>query len=136
MPMLKNIGLTIVAIVAVSALGYFLTTGLLKPISTDLSVVGRGDPVLVLAYENFSPTSGEALDRLRQVSADYEPDLRFVVADLGTPQGRAFANRFGLEEGQTVFLKPDGQALLVARVPSEERELRSLLDYKLAAIES
>ncbi len=92
--------------------------------------------MLVLAYENFSPTGGEALDRLRQVRAEYESRLHFVVADLGTPQGRAFANRYGLADGPAVFLKPDGQPLQIARVPPDVRELRNRPDYKLAAVES
>lgn len=135
MPMTKTIGLTIISIVALSALGYFVTTGVVKPVSTDLSVIGQGKPALVLAYENFSPTSGEALDRLREVRTEYEPRLQFVVADLGTPQGRAFANRFGVDDGQAAFLTPDGQVLVVTRLPRDKRDLRTLLDYKLAAIE-
>lgn len=124
------------SLVAILALGYFVTKGVVKPVSTDLSVIGQGKPALVLAYENFSPTGGEALDRLRQVRAEYESRLHFVVADLGTPQGRAFANRFGLADGQAVFLKPDGQPLHVIRIPGDGQELRTHLDHKLAAVES
>ncbi|MDJ0738555.1 MAG: hypothetical protein QNJ91_02500 [Gammaproteobacteria bacterium] len=134
--MAKKLGITILVIVALSALGYFVTTGIVKPIGSDLSVIGQGKPALVLAYENFSPTSGAALDRLRQVRSDYEPRLLFVVADLGAPQGRAFASRFGLSEGQTVFLSPDGQALFITYLPSDEQELRALLDDTIAAMGS
>ena len=128
----KTVGLTIASVVALVALGFFVTTVVVKPISTDLSVIGQGKPAVVLAYENFSPTGGAALDRLRDVRPEYEPYMHFVVADLGTPQGRAFANRFGLDDGQTVFLNPDGQVLLVTRLPSDGQELRTLLDSKLA----
>ena len=124
------------SLVAIVALGYFVTKGVVKPVSTDLSVIGQGKPALVLAYENFSPASGEALDRLRQVRSAYEPRLHFVVADLGTPKGRAFANRFGLTDGQAVFLKPDGQPLDIIRIPGDERELRTRLDHALSEAES
>ncbi|MGB5774288.1 MAG: hypothetical protein WBP89_06465 [Sedimenticolaceae bacterium] len=134
--MVKTIAVTAASLVALFALGYFVTKDVVKPISTDLSVIGQGKPVLVLASENFSPIGGEALDRLRQVRAEYESRLRFVVADLGSPQGRAFANRYGLADGQAVFLKPDGQPLHITRVPGDVRELRTRLDYKLAAVES
>ena len=136
MKMVKTSMVTAASLVAIFALGYFVTKGVVKPVSTDLSVIGQGKPTLVLAYENFSPTSGEALDRIRQVRAEYESRLHFVVADLGTPQGRAFANRFGLADGQAVFLTPDGQPLQVIRIPGDERELRARLDRKLAAVES
>ncbi len=134
--MTKSLGMTIVALVAVGALGYFVTTGVVKPVSTDLSVIGQGQPVLVLAYENFSPTGGAALDRLREIRDEYEPRLRFVVADLGTPQGRAFANRFGLNDGETVFIGPDGEAVVIAHHAGEVGDLRTLIDEKLADLES
>lgn len=130
--MVKTMAVTLVALVA---LGYLLTTGVGKPISTDLSVIGQGKPALVLAYENFSPAGGDALNRLRKVRSDYGSRLDFVVADMGTPQGRAFANRYQLVDGQAVFLKQDGQPLRVTSIPADERELRSRLESKLAAVE-
>lgn len=136
MTMGKTSAVTAASLVAIFVLGYLVTKGVVKPVSTDLSVVGQGKPTLVLAYENFSPAGGEALDRIRQVRAEYESRLHFVVADLWTPEGRAFANRFGLADGQAVFLKPDGQPLHVIRIPGDGREFRTRLDEKLAAIES
>ena len=133
--MLKTIAVIAASLLALVALGYFVTVGFVKPMSTDLSVIGQGKPVLVLAYENFSPAGGEALTRLQQVKSDYESRLDFVVADLGTPQGRAFANRYQLVDGQAVFLKQDGQVLQVTGIPADERELRNRLEFKLAAVE-
>jgi hypothetical protein len=133
--MVKTIAVTAASFVALVALGYLLTMGVGKSISTDLSVIGQGKPVLVLAYENFSPTGGDALNRLRHVRSDYDSRLDFVVADLGTPQGRAFANRYQLVDGQAVFLKQDGQPLRVTSIPADERELRSRLESNLAAVE-
>lgn len=136
MKMVKTSTITAAALVAILALGYFVTKGVVKPVSTDLSVIGQGRPALVLAYENFSPTGGEALDRLRQVRAEFDSRLHFVVADLGSPQGLAFANRFGLADGEAVFLEPDGQPLQVIRIPGDEQALRTHLEQKLAAAES
>jgi hypothetical protein len=133
--MLKTIAVIAASLLALVALGYVVTVGFVKPMSTDLSVIGQGKPVLVLAYENFSPAGGEALTRLQQVKSDYESRLDFVVADLGTPQGRAFANRYQLVDGQAVFLKQDGQVLQVTGIPADERELRNRLEFKLAAVE-
>lgn len=133
--MLKTIGLTAATLGALIGLGYIVTLVVVKPMSTDLSVVGQGRPALVLAYENFSPSGGEALDRLRQVRSDYESRLDFLVADLGTPEGRAFANRFQLLDGQAVFLKQDGQPLRATSISADERELRNQLDYQLVVVE-
>ena len=133
--MVKTIAVTAASLMALVALGYLLTMGIGKPIGTDLSVIGQGKPVLVLAYVNFSPNGGEALNRLRQVRSVYDSRLDFVVADLGTPQGRAFASRYQLINGQAVFLKPDGQPLRITSIPADERELRSRLESNLAAVE-
>ena len=133
--MVKTSMVIAASLVVILALGYFITKGIVKPVSTDLSVIGQGMPVLVLAYENFSPAGGAALDALRQIRGEYESRLHFVVADLGTPLGRTFASRFGLADGQAVFLKPDGQPLQIIRIPGDGRELRTRLDHKLAAVE-
>jgi hypothetical protein len=133
--MVKTIAVTAASLVALFALGYLLTMGIAKPISTDLSVVGQGKPVLVLAYENFSPTGGDALNRLRQVRSNYDSRLAFVVADLGTPQGRAFANRYQLADAQALFLKQDGEPLRVTNIPADEQELSRLLESMLVAVE-
>ena len=132
--MVKIMAVTTASLLALFALGYFVTMTL-KPVSTDLSVIGQGKPILVLAYENFSPTGGDALDSLRQVRSEYESWMAFVVADLGTPQGRTFANRYGLVNGQAVFMKPNGQSLRVINILDDERELRTYLDAKLVAVE-
>ncbi|MFT6045650.1 MAG: hypothetical protein ACI9WC_001351 [Arenicella sp.] len=133
--MVKIISVTAVSLLAMVGLGYFVAMSGGRPIGTDLSVIGQGKPVLVLAYENFSPAGGDALNRLRQVRSDYDSRLDFVVADLATPQGTAFANRYRLVDGQAVFLKPDGEPLRVTFIAADEQELRSRLDSKLAAVE-
>ena len=132
MSMVKTITVIAAFLVALLALGYVMIIGVGKPISTDLSVIGQGKPVLVLAYDNFSPAGGDALNRLRNVRDDYDSRLNFVVADLGTPQGSTFANRHQLVDGQAVFLMKDGQPLRVISIPADDIKLRSRLDSMLS----
>jgi hypothetical protein len=134
--MLKKILVTTVSLVAIAALAVLITQVAVKPMSADLSLVGQGKPALVLAYENFSPGGGEALARLRQVRGDYESQMHFVVADLGTPQGQVFARRYGLTDGEAVFLLADGTPLQTTYIAADETELRSRLDRKLSAAQS
>lgn len=133
--MVKIITICTASLAALIAAGYFLAMSGGKPIGTDLSIIGQGRPVLVLAYENFSPTGGDALNRLRKVRSDYDTRLDFVVADMGTPRGQAFANSYQLVDGQAVFLKPNGEPLRLTFIAADEQELRSRLDSKLAALE-
>jgi len=133
--MVKTITVTTASLVILAAIGYFVIMAVGKPISSDLSVIGQGKPSLVLAYENYSPAGGDALNRLRQVKSDYVSRLNFVVADMGTPQGLAFANRYQLIDGRAIFLKPDGQPLEATNIPADEQALRRHLDLKLEALE-
>lgn len=82
-----------------------------QAMSTDLSQIGQGQPSVVLAFENYSPGSMNALDQLNQIRGQYEPEVQFLVADLGTPEGRAFASRFGLSPGSTVLLDGSGNLI-------------------------
>jgi len=123
------VGLLLVLVAVVVAL-----TITPKPMSSDLSQIGQGMPSVVLAYENFSPTGGEALTRLKQIRPDYESQLNFIVADLGTPQGRAFANRYQLRDGQAVLVGGDGQPIALAELAQSEQALRRQLDRVLDAV--
>lgn len=131
----KKAVVVVVSIIALIAAGYLFVISAGKPIGTDISVVGQGKPAIVLAYENYSPMGGEALSRLRDVRDNYSSRLDFVVADLGTPQGRDFANRHQLIDGVAVFLDQSGQQMQVTRIPSQEAELNELLESMLDAVE-
>ena len=133
--MVKTIAVTAASLVALVAIGYLVLMGVGKPISTDLSVIGQGKPALILAYENYSLAGGDALNRLRQVKSDYDSRLDFVAADLGTPQGLAFANRYQLIDGQAIFLTQANTPMPDTSIPADERELRRRLESKLAAVE-
>ncbi|HEY5720622.1 MAG TPA: hypothetical protein VIW02_09595 [Gammaproteobacteria bacterium] len=98
------------------------------PISTDLSQVGQGRPSVVLAYENFSPVGGAALGRINALRGEYGDRVVFALADLGTPQGQAFANRYGLHDGLAVVLATDGTVHSRGAVPAEPQALRARLD--------
>ena len=133
--MAKKFLIILISLIALVIVGYFLTISVGKPIGTDLSVIGQGKPAIVLAYENHSPTGGEALNRLRKIRSDYDSRLNFAVADLGTPQGRQFAGSYNLLDGQAVFLTGDGTPLEVTNIAENESELRGSLDAMLAAVQ-
>ena len=120
---------------AVIIAGLLLATQyFIQPMNTDLSVVGQDKPALVLAYENYSPDSGMALNLLNSIKKDYQHLMSFAVADLGTPQGASFANRYRLTNGAAIFLSAEGEPLRVTILTSNEQDLRALLDEKLALV--
>ncbi len=121
------------AVVAVIGI-LFASTYFLQPMSSDLSKVGQGQPSLVLAYENFSPESGAMLNQLNSIREDYQDVMNFAVADLGTPEGKAFARQYNISNGLAVFLSGQGEPLRVSMLTADEQALRQLLDEKLALI--
>ena len=133
--MKKIVVVSATCLIALLVAGYlfFVSTG--KPIGTDISLIGQGKPAIVLGYENYSPAGGQALSLLRKVRSGYDTRLEFIVADLGTPRGREFADRHQLQDGLAVFLDINGQPLQVTRIPSQEIELQRLLDSMLDSVE-
>ena len=121
--------------VVAAVIGVFLASQyFLQPMSSDLSVIGQGRPSLVLAYENFSPESGAVLNQLNRIRKDYQGVMNFAVADLGTPQGQAFARQYNLSNGAAVFLSAEGEPLRVSFLTSDEQALRKLLDENLLLV--
>lgn len=129
--MAKKVFAILGGFVALVALAYVFTMSAGKPITTDLSVVGNGRPSLVLAYENYSPVGGEALNRLREIRAEFDADLNFVIADLGTAEGAAFANRLQLIDGLAVYITAEGEPKEWTTIPAEQPALRGLLQVLL-----
>lgn len=129
---MRRAGITLAAIavlIAVAWLAMHQLSG--RPISADLSLVGDGQPALVLAFENYSPASMEAMNQINQVRPDYEASMRFVVADLGTPHGDAFARRFDLVNGSALLLDGDGEPVRAYALTGEASDLRRALDDDL-----
>ena len=121
--------------VVAAVIGVFLASQyFLQPMSSDLSAIGQDQPSLVLAYENFSTESGAVLNLLNRIKKDYQDIMNFAVADLGTPQGQAFARKHNLRNGAAVFLSAEGKSLRVAFLTGDEQALRELLDENLSLV--
>ena len=129
---MKTSAWAVAVIVLALGLGYLGFRLAPKPMSSDLALISEDKPAVVLAYENFSPTGGAALARLKALRPDYETRVNFIVADLGTPQGRAFGERFGLVDGQAVLLSSEGQPVAGIGPSASDPFIRELFDKQLA----
>ncbi|MEM9304885.1 MAG: hypothetical protein AAGE01_22425 [Pseudomonadota bacterium] len=132
--MLRKLAVSAASFAAIAGIIFLAIASIGRPISTDLSAIGQGKPALVLVFENYSPTGGDAFDRLSEIRDDYESRIDFLIADLGVPQGRAFADRHRLANGQALFVRADGTHLRAMSIPADEQALRTLLDGKLAEL--
>ncbi|MCC5888817.1 MAG: hypothetical protein JJT88_20450 [Gammaproteobacteria bacterium] len=77
----------IVVIVAVVAL---LISRMPSGFSSDLSRVGDDIVTVVLVHDHNFVASIELMDKLNRVRGEFEPEVKFLVADPNHPDGRAF----------------------------------------------
>jgi|GEM_PF-1511490 len=98
--------------------------------STDLEQIGQGKAMAVLIHETASPNSMEAMELINEIRSDVKPHLEFLVATLGHPDGKAFAEQQQTESpGLLLFFNAEGQRTQVVFVRSLDdiyRGIRSL----------
>ena len=98
---------------------------------SDVSQVGQGMPAVVLAFENYAPASMDAMALFDRVRPDYRESLLFLVADLGTPRGRTFAEEYRAFSGVVMTFRADGTLVGRALLESGEPGLRERLTGEL-----
>lgn len=96
--------------------------------STDLSRIGAGRPVLVLAYDSNSTRGVAAMDLMNLVRDDYAGRVEFLVAHLGVDAGNEFARRYAAVDGTVLLFAGDGRVAGVLAQPQGVDELRQALD--------
>lgn len=94
------------------------------PYPTDLARIGQGRPALVLAYDIQSMGGMAGMELLDKLRDEYADRVEFLVADLGVPQGRQFAQSLGAISGTVAFLSADGAHLQTMHPPLLPEALR------------
>ena len=133
-PSLTRTKVTVIVIsiaVLISAITWFVLAP--QRMSSDLSRVGDGLPTVVLTYENYSPASMDAIERLNRVRGDFDEQVEFVVADVGTAAGDEFAREWQTRSGVISLFAADGEHLGNGHVPEDERALRDRIERELLA---
>lgn len=124
-----------VIVIAIAAGISTVTWFVLAPqrMSSDLTRVGDGLPAVVLTYENYSPASMDAIERLNRVRSDFDEQVAFMVADVGTATGNRFAREWQTRSGVISLFAADGEHLGNGRVPEDETALRERIERELVA---
>ena len=95
---------------------------------TDLSRIGAGQPALVLAYDISSMGGMDSMRLLDSLLDEYGGRITFLVADLGTPDGQALAQRHGAGSGTVMTFAANGNPLRTLHYPITTAMLREALD--------
>ncbi|EHQ51230.1 hypothetical protein ECTPHS_00979 [Ectothiorhodospira sp. PHS-1] len=101
--------------------------------STDLSHIGDGRPALVLTYDASFLAGMRVMGYMDEIRDDYMPRVHFLVANVGTPDGRSLANRHGVRDGAVLLFSAQGTLVEQLPAPAGAEELRQALDRTLMA---
>jgi hypothetical protein len=129
---MNKLSIITITIALVLLLGYVVLQFIPTPISSDLSLLKEDKPAVVLAYENYSPSGGEALTRLKRMRSEFDSNINFIVADLGTPQGRAFAYTYRVHDSQAVLFTRKQQVVTVMGLETSDHDFQVKLRQALA----
>lgn len=100
--------------------------------SKDLTRVGAGQPVLVLAHDTNSVGSAEVMELMNGIRADYAGRVEFLVAHLALPEAQAFAAQHGARQGSVLLFAADGTRVGLLEMPKSADELRRALALALS----
>lgn len=108
-------------------LGVFVWT-LPRGYSVDLSLIGKGNNVAVLVHDQGMMGSEQLMRAVSNLRSQYEPQITFIVADINTPSGRAFADAHDVQSTTLLLFGASGDKLATLYGPQDEAKLRVSLD--------
>ncbi len=79
--------------------------------SQDLSVIGNGTNAVVLVHDSNVIQSTDTMAAMNAVRDDYEAHISFIVPDIMTPEGKAFADKYRFSPTALAFFATDGEVL-------------------------
>lgn len=98
---------------------------------TDLSTIGQGQPVLVLAMDSSFVGGAAVMELLNDIRHDFADSVHFRVASMALPNGQAFAQQHQVGDGAVLLFNARGQRVAVLHTPQTQDELRQALQQAL-----
>jgi hypothetical protein len=94
---------------------------------TDLTLIGKGQPALVLGMDGNFTSGAEMMTVLNGIRPEFAGSVQFLVASMGLPEGQAFMRQHQASDGSLVLFDASGQRLAVLHGPRTAEELRQNL---------
>ncbi len=113
--------LTAVVLLGVAAIAVFF---LPRGFSQDISLIGKGNNIVVLFKDLFTVTGQENMDAMSAIRDEYEGRVTFIVADANVAQGQKFTELYGVDSDALVFFAPDGNRIKTFYVTQDKESLR------------
>ncbi len=96
-------------------------------LSTDLTVIGEGHPVLVLTRDVNYLGGAQVLEVLKPIRESYTERAHFRIAHLGQPDGQAFSDQHRTSDGDVSLLDAQGNLLETTTEPQDAGQVEALL---------
>ncbi len=119
---------TLITLAVIIAFLAFAFTRLPQGFKDDLSIIGQGSNIVVLTNKKDSVQSFDLITLLNQVRQEYEGNVKFIVTDVDTPEGKAFARQQRVSGSVLLFFSPSGKRLDAQINVADEKALRMALD--------
>jgi len=112
---------TAIVLLGVAALAVSL---LPRGYSQDISLIGKGDNIVVLFHDPFLVNSQENMDTVNTVRDEYKGRVKFIVADKNVEQGKKFTKLYGVDSPVLVFFAPGGEKIHILDTRQDRESLR------------
>ena len=117
--------LTILVLVVVGGVAVSL---LPKGYSQDISLIGKGERVVVLFHDPFTVDSQQNMDMVNDIRGEYEGRIKFVVADGKVEQGIKFTELYGVNSTAFVLFEANGERVNTIYGRHEPDEVRKFIN--------
>lgn len=81
--------------------------------SQDISLIGKGDRIVVLFQEPFTVDGQTNVDTMNALRDEYDGRVKFVLADKKVEQGKKFGEKYDVNSTAFVFFAPTGEKISV-----------------------
>ena len=100
----------------------------------DLAKIGKGRPAVVQVHDPNCALCQQLQRQTRKALKSFDDEaVRFLVADINTAQGSAFAARYGVPHVTLLLFDGAGEMVQIVRGPSDADRLRDVIGTHLAA---
>ena len=100
----------------------------------DLTKIGKGRPAVVQVHDPNCSLCQQLQRQTRKALKSFDDDaVRFLVADINTARGSAFAARYGVPHVTLLLFDGAGEMVQIVRGPSDADSLRDIIGAHLAA---
>ncbi len=98
-------------LITLASIAFLITGAILflpSGFSNDVSKIGKGQKLVVFAYNNGTTNSMSMMNYLDKIRSSYSDRLEFLAVSTSAPIGQKFLKDYGVEHSTLVLFKSDG----------------------------